>query len=232
MNKRKNIVEFDEVSSNYEEILNKGLSLSGENSGYFAKKRVIHSSNLLSSHAQNPLRIMDYGCGIGGSIKHLIDVFNPAHIVAVDSSQKSLQLLHKNYQSEKIEFLQVPEKTKEQCDLCFCNGVFHHIPPEQRDDAVSYIFESLHSGGSLFFWENNPWNPATHWVMNRISFDRNAIKIFPSQAKNLLRKGGFKVKIIHYLFIFPNLLRAFRPFEKLFFNLPIGCQYLILAEKP
>jgi len=228
----KNKAQFDHVSSNYEEILSKGLSLSGENSTYFAKKRVIHSANLLSSFAAKPKRIMDYGCGIGGSIDHLIGIFNPSNIVAVDTSKKSLQLLQNNYPSEKLEVLQVPERTKALCDLCFCNGVFHHIPPVHRDDAVSYIFESLHSGGFLFFWENNPWNPATHWVMSRISFDRDAIKIFPNQAKNLLKKAGFKVKIIHYLFIFPNLLRIFRPFEKLLITLPIGCQYLIMAEKP
>ena len=232
MKESKNNVEFDNVSSHYEEILNKGLSLSGESPSYFAKKRVIHTANLLSSNAQNPQRIMDYGCGIGGSIQHLIDVLNPANIVAADTSKKSLHLLRRNYPSEKIEFLQVPEKTKKLCDLCFCNGVFHHIPPGQRDDAVSYIFDSLHSGGFLFFWENNPWSLATHWVMSRISFDRDAIKIFPHQATNLLKKRGFKVKIIHYLFIFPSLLRFFRPFEKLLVNLPIGCQYLIMAQKP
>ena len=231
MEKNNYKVEFDNISSNYYKILNKGLSISGENASYFAKKRVTHTANLLSSDEQKPQRIMDYGCGIGGSIKHLIDAFNPTNILAVDSSQKSLQLLDKNYSSKKIELLQVPKKAKELCDLCFCNGVFHHIPLEKRDEAVSYIFKSLHSGGKLFFWENNPWNPATHWVMNRISFDRDANKIFPHQARELLKKGGLKVKLTHYFFIFPNSLRILRPLEKLLVSIPIGCQYLIMAEK-
>ena len=32
--------EFDEVSANYEKVLSRGISLSGENSDYFASNRV------------------------------------------------------------------------------------------------------------------------------------------------------------------------------------------------
>jgi hypothetical protein len=34
-----------------------------------------------------------------------------------------------------------------------------------------------------------------------------------------------------FLFVFPHLLRALRPFERLLAPLPLGGQYLVLARK-
>ena len=223
--------EFDEVSSNYDELLSKGLSLSGESSDYFAQKRVHHSAKLLTSFNKMPDKIIDYGCGTGGGIKYLLESFNPKKLTAADTSLTSLQILRERHTSLKIDLLEVPKKSDHLFDLCFCNGVFHHILPADRKESANYIFESLARGGFLCFWENNPWNPATHWVMSRISFDRDAVKIFPHQAVKLLQKVGFEIKLVHYMFIFPRLLKIFRPIEKLALRLPFGCQYLVLAQK-
>jgi SAM-dependent methyltransferase len=46
-----------------------------------------------------------------------------------------------------------------QADLAFCNGVFHHIPLEERAEAVAYVYRSLRPGGLFAFWENNPVEP-------------------------------------------------------------------------
>ena len=51
--------------------------------------------------------------------------------------------------------------------------------------------------------------------MSRIPFDRDAVKIFPHQAVKLLKKVGFEIKLIHYMFIFPGSSKIFRPIEKL-----------------
>ena len=40
--------EFDQVSENYENVLNRGISLSGENSNYFASNRVAHMAKIHS----------------------------------------------------------------------------------------------------------------------------------------------------------------------------------------
>ena len=71
------MAEFDEVSANYEEILSRGLSLSGENSDYFANKRVEHMAKLQAGINAKSETIMDYGCGTGGSVRYLLDTFNP-----------------------------------------------------------------------------------------------------------------------------------------------------------
>ena len=222
---------FDDVSSNYEELLSKGLSLSGETSDYFAKRRVKHCKTESRKLGIKTNCILDYGCGTGGSINHLFDAFTPNQLIAADVSTKSLTLVENNFSNPKLKTLKIPQISHTLCDLCYCNGVFHHIPPNERSHAVQHIYNSLVTGGFFFLWENNPWNPATHWVMSKIPFDHDAKKIFPHKASHLLEAEGFKIRIVNYLFIFPKLLSILRPLENLFKKLPIGCQYLIIAQK-
>ena len=117
-------------------------------------------------------------------------------------------------------------------DLAFTNGVFHHIPPDQRTEAVRLVFESLKPGGVFAFWENNRWNPAVHWVMSRVPFDQDAQMLFPHQARRLLRQAGLKVLRTDHLFFFPARLAALRPLERWLRRVPLGGQYLVLAQKP
>jgi hypothetical protein len=60
--------------------------------------------------------------------------------------------------------------------------------------------------GIFAFWENNPWNPGTRYVMSRIPFDRDAITVSAIEARGLLRAGGFEVIRTDFLFIFPKFL--------------------------
>jgi SAM-dependent methyltransferase len=159
-------------------------------------------------------------------------VFNPNKLVATDISDKSLQVLRKKYNSTKIKTENAYfSDVLVSCDLCFCNGVFHHIMLKDREQTAKFVYDSLQSGGYFYFWENNPWNPATHWVMSRVSFDRTAVKIFPHQAVKLLQKVGFEIKLVHYMFIFPRFLKILRPIERFALRLPFGCQYLVQAYK-
>ena len=103
---------------------------------------------------------------------------------------------------------------KGQVDIAFCNGVFHHIQPSERADAFDFVSKALRPGGLFAFWENNPWNPATRFVMSRIPFDRGAITISPPEARHLLRKAGFEIVRSDYLFFFPRILRWLRPLER------------------
>jgi SAM-dependent methyltransferase len=116
--------------------------------------------------------------------------------------------------------------------LVYCNGVFHHIPPTERAQAVNYIWRSLRPGGLFALWENNPWNPGTRYVMSRIPFDRDAITLSPPEAGSLLRRGGFHVLRTDSLFLFPKLLKCLRWIEPFLSRMPLGGQYQVLCRKP
>ena len=117
-------------------------------------------------------------------------------------------------------------------DLAYCNGVFHHIPLKNRLGAVTYLYRALRPGGIFAFWENNPWNPGTHFVMHRIPFDCNARKLSPLESRELVKVAGFEILSTHFLFIFPRILARFRVIEPSLARLPFGAQYQILCRKP
>ncbi len=85
--------------------------------------------------------------------------------------------------------------------------------------------------GCLRFFENNPLNPGTRYVMSRIPFDRDAITLTPWNARALLRSAGFDILGTDYLFYFPKVLSALRKVEPLLAKLPFGAQYLVLCRK-
>jgi SAM-dependent methyltransferase len=117
-------------------------------------------------------------------------------------------------------------------DLGFCNGVFHHIAPAERQDAMRLIYDSLRPGGIFSFWENNPWNPGTRYVMSRIPFDRDAIPLSALEARRLLRSVGFQILRMDFLFIFPRFLSRLRAVEPAMARVPLGAQYQILCRRP
>lgn len=225
--------EFDEYSASYDAALAEGLSASGEDKEYFANGRMKWLANCLSQLNQRPHCVLDFGCGTGTAVPFMVEVLSAKSIIGVDVSVKSLEVARQIWGSERTEFLTFSEYHPEaKVDLVFCNGVFHHIPVAERADRISYAYRSLRSGGLFAFWENNPWNPGTRYVMSRVAFDRDAITLTSPEAKQLLEAGGFEILRTDFLFIFPRFLSWLRGIEPSLSRLPLGGQYQILCRKP
>jgi len=224
--------EFDRYAGEYDAALARGISVSGENKDYFAKGRVDWLARCLTRLGEHPRQVLDYGCGTGSATPFLNDSFNVPALAGVDLSAQSIEIARRTYGSEQAKFLRLDDyKPEGRMDLAFCNGVFHHIPPAGRAQAVATILQSLKPGGLFAFWENNPWNPGTRYVMSRIPFDRDAITLSVIEAKRMLRAGGFEILRADFLFVFPRPLGWFRRFEPLLSGLPFGAQYQILCRK-
>jgi len=225
-------VHFDDYAENYDAVLNQGLSATGEAKDYFARRRVQWLSRCLQQLSEQPRFVMDYGCGDGSSTQLLRGLLKAELVVGADTSGQSLDLARRAYSGEHTKFAGLTEyEPSETLDLVYCNGVFHHIQPTERAQAVNYISRSLRPGGFFALWENNPWNPGTRYVMSRIPFDRDAITLSPPEADALLRRGGFQVLRTDFLFLFPNLLKSLRWIEPLLSRMPLGGQYQILCRK-
>jgi SAM-dependent methyltransferase len=222
--------EFDGFADNYDQALQNGLSLSGERKDFFANGRVNILARLLV--ARPFPRILDYGCGTGSATPYLHAMPNVSAVIGVDISDKSLDRARATYRQPHVEFHNLSTLSQlGSFDLAFCNGVFHHIPISERSEAVNQIYHALNPNGLFAFWENNPWNPGTHWVMSRIPFDRDAIMLWPNAARRLLSGAGFEVVLTHFAFIFPKALRFLRFAEWPLRHLPFGAQYMLLARK-
>lgn len=222
--------EFDAYAQQYEAALNQGLSVSGESSEYFATQRIQWTAGLVGGEVDS---VLDFGCGIGIAIPTLRQNFEPNLVWGFDPSSAAIERATTEHQNDSTKFSfdsgEIPENA---FDLAYCNGVFHHIPPADRASALAIVYRSLKPGGWFAFWENNPWNPGTRYVMSKIPFDKDAITISPPEARSLLRETGFGISCSHSRFIFPRSLSFFRPLEKLVYRLPVGAQYLVLGRKP
>jgi len=224
---------FDVFSEDYDTALAQGLSVSGEDKNYFANGRITWLAKCLRELQERPQRLMDFGCGVGSAVPFMLDLITAESILGVDVSIKSLEIARQTWNSERTQFLPFIEyQPKAQIDLVFCNGVFHHIPLKERASKVEYVYRSLRPGGLLAFWENNPWNPGTRYVMSRIPFDRDAITLTPTEARDMLQAGGFEILRTDFLFIFPRVLSWFRGLEPFVSQLPFGAQYQLLCRKP
>ena len=223
---------FDNYSDSYNDALATALEPSGESREYFAKERLKWLKKCLIGLKENPRVILDFGCGDGSTTPLLQENLQADTAVGVDVSIKSLDFARKHFANSRVTYTPIEALGLEKIDLAYCNGVFHHIPPRQRSFALAFVNASLRLGGLFAFWENNPWNPATRYVMSRCAFDRDAIMLSPPEARRLLREGGFEIIRTDFRFIFPHTLRAFRKFEDFVFPFPFGSQYQILCRKP
>lgn len=225
--------EFDAYAANYDAALNQGLALTGESKEYYAAGRVQWLRSRLAQHGCRAESCLDFGCGTGTSAEFLRNGLGVAQYLGFDPSADSILQARQQTLWPAAQFT-TDEMTAGSgtFDLAFCNGVFHHIPPAERLAAVRLVWNSLKPGGVFAFWENNRWNPAVHWVMSRVPFDKDAQMLFPFQARRLLQKGGLNILGTDYLFVFPGALASLRPLEPALCKLPLGGQYLVLAQKP
>jgi len=224
--------EFDQYATDYDRMLTEGLAISGEDKDYFAQGRIDWLRSCLDQLGVAPKFIMDFGCGTGASVPILHERLSAKSVVGVDPSRCSIQRAEREYGTANWLFKQIDEYCpRGNADLVYCNGVFHHIPLANRAKAAAYAWRALRPGGYWAFWENNPWNPGTRYIMSRVPFDRDAVPLYASEAHQLLQLAGFHIMRTDYLFIFPKCLKALRWLEPLLSKYPLGGQYLVLGRK-
>ena len=222
--------EFDAVATRYEEALAEGLNVTGEDSAYYAKERVKALSLLLGAPTCGKIRrILDFGCGTGGSRPWVHEQWPDAEYLGYDPSEGSLEVAKMRHTQPRTTW-SASTTSLGQFDLVLTNGVFHHIPPTERAAAFEVVRAALKPSSIFAFFENNPWNPGTSYIMSRVEFDRDAITITPREARSLLHAHGFTPTHFASLFYFPSSLALLRPLERWVRSLPLGGQYLYICR--
>jgi SAM-dependent methyltransferase len=221
-------VNFDKFAADYDELLQKQLFFFESDTDYFAQYKVSLVKNLLT---RNPARMLDFGCGVGNNIRHLITVFPDATITGCDVSTKCLDVA--KTKNPSAEFFNIADNTDSfvgRFDLVFIANVFHHIPPEQRLEILHLVRQFMSENGELFIFEHNPYNPVTRHVVQTCPLDADAELIKPKHLIALLTKAGFSAVNRQYLLFFPSFLSKLRPLEKYLTSIPLGGQYVIQAS--
>ncbi len=225
--------EFDRYASSYETDLARSLAVTGEERDFYAQGRIDWTAKRVARLRTGIRAILDYGCGDGRNAPLLASTFKAERVLGVDVAGASIEIARQTNQSAGVCFQHVDEwEPNGTMDLGYCNGVFHHIAPNERQGCLLAIRRALRPGGLFALWENNPWNPGTRYVMSQCAFDENAITIPPPEGRRLLADAGFEILSVDSLFYFPRQLSFLRFAERWLHSLPLGGQYLILCRKP
>lgn len=104
--------------------------------------------------------VMDFGCGTRISIPLLLEVMKAEQVIGLDTCRRSLEIARDFVANANVRLLRAEDYVPHrELDLVFCSGGFHHIPVEDREKSLQYIYEAICPGGFFALWENNPWNP-------------------------------------------------------------------------
>ena len=221
--------KFDEYSTNYTELVDESVSISGEASEYFAEYKARYLARLAGKDFAG--HILDYGCGVGVLSSFIKTHLPKASVDGFDVASGSI---------EKV----LPELKQQGCfssdlaglrrdyQLAVIANVLHHVTPSDRQSVIAEIAGRLVSGGRVVVFEHNPLNPLTQWSVKHCPFDDDAILLHPAEPSRYLSRSGLKKVRRDYVVFFPKFLAWLRPTEPMLAWLPAGAQYALVGEKP
>jgi len=227
--------EFDKFAAEYERDHAASIRLSGETPAFFARYKVIDVAAALARRGDKPLRILDFGAGVGNSLGPMRAAFPDSDIVLLDPSSQSLDIARSRFPGlahfQPFDGQSIPYGDGH-FDLVFTACVFHHIPEILHTGLLSEINRVMKPGASFFLFEHNPWNPLTLHAVNNCSFDENAVLINAPQMNSRMAAAGLARRKTVYRLFFPRFLAKLRPLERYLTNVPMGAQYYVHAVKP
>lgn len=222
-------VNFDDYTDDYNRLLKEKTQFFSSSEVYFAQYKVDIVRQRSGTQVQ---RVLEFGCGIGRNIPFLQRAFPDAAIVGSDISPASLETARAD--NPDVAFV-LDDGTVADLglfDVIFVAGVYHHIPPAQRDLVTANIRARLAPGGVLFIFEHNPYNPVTQRIVSTCPYDADAVLLKPSELRGRLRLAGLTVDRQQYCLFIPPSLPALLPLEGKLGWLPLGGQYWVQARHP
>lgn len=237
MLEKKEETQFDCVAQRYDEDLRNNLGIMGLGDiDKFAEYKV----QLLKSVIGNVHNILDFGCGIGRSIKYFKKYFGTdIKIYGCDVSEKSIGIAKQNF-PDGVFFVNsstdIYAAQDNKYDVVFLACVCHHIEPAERAKWVDAIIDSLSKSGYIAVFEHNLINPLTKRIVNGTNNDVDDERWMLSHKEliELLTDGHndeMEVFWDGYVLFSPLRFGWTTTFEKLLRKLPLGAQHCVIVKK-
>jgi ubiquinone/menaquinone biosynthesis C-methylase UbiE len=227
--------EFDQYARDYKEIIDRGAALTGETFEYFIELRVgLLAREIEAAGARPPLRVLDFGCGIGATERVLRERFPSAEIDGVDPSAESIKaagalgLRGVKFHVSASDRLPFADSS---FDLIYSNGTFHHIDRDKHSAVLGELQRVLRRGGHVFVFENNPLNPLMVRGMRQNPFDAGVKMLFPWYLRRLVKGADLVARKPRYYVFYPKQLKRLRWSERYLRAVPMGAQYYVWGTK-
>ena len=221
-------MHFDRFAGDYKQVLDRSVAVSGEDSTYFAEYKARYLRRILGPDFS--AKVLDFGCGIGLLAGLLKNYLPSIQLDGFDVSQESIGKVNPGLASQGT-FTSDLSRLGGNYDLIVLANVMHHIPPNQRPDVVQDLGERLARGGSLAIFEHNPANPVTRWVVEHCPFDEDAILLPPAETREHVTHANLRVQRSDYIVFLPGFLAWLRGIEPALARVPLGAQYVMMAQK-
>ena len=224
-------VEFDSISADYRQQHAQSIGFISKDLDYFAEYKVKELKRICQDVNLDPHSILDFGAGIGNSLKPLRVAFPRAGLRCLDVSADSLKLCEQqgvsNMTTHVYDGKSLPFEDGT-VDVAFTACVFHHIPAEDHIELLAEIRRCMTADGRFMLFEHNP---LTRLAVKRCPFDENAVLITAGEMKRRFEAAGF-TKVTHrYHVFFPEKFSALRTIESALTWLPLGGQYSLEAQR-
>ena len=227
-------VDFDDYHDNYQEKLQESINFAGADHDFFVRVKVDHLLAAINRKLGDPSeqRVLDIGCGIGITDRHLSGRVGELHGVDISSQsitqarQNNPEVTYESYEPGRLPF------EDNSFDVAFTICVMHHVPPDDWTTFVAEAFRVVRPGGVFAIYEHNPWNPATQYAVSRCEFDRDAVLLSMPTSRRLSSEAGFERVEGDFILFFPRPGQIFRQIESALTWLPLGAQYCLTGRKP
>jgi 2-polyprenyl-3-methyl-5-hydroxy-6-metoxy-1,4-benzoquinol methylase len=223
---------FDFYSKNYNELLNNAIRQIGYDADNLVSAKLHKLRSLFPSLSEKSFRLLDFGCGIGNLYGQIAQFFPTAIYTGVDPSKDSILKARSRYHGD-ADFQEHSSKEwkKNEYDLIFSSGVFHHIPHVEHTGLIDNLSSLLNRGGRLVIWEHNPLNPVTQKIVRDCPFDEDAVFVPSKNLKNLFTQVSLSNVQVIYTTFFPKFLSTLNLMDPYLGWLPLGGQYLVTGQK-
>ena len=146
----------------------------------YASERTRPAADLIAQiRLENPMRIVDLGCGPGNSTEQLRRRWPQAEITGVDNSPEMLAKAKATYPDWQWVLGDIEGwKPEPAVDLVFSNAALHWVPGHAT--LFRSLINAVAPGGALAVQMPNNFHSATHTIMHEV-----AAKGDPRWSKNL-----------------------------------------------
>ena len=231
--KERTFDDFDDFAKEYRSIHTQNVKLSGVDSLYFAKHKVLQLKN---TESDNAIRMLDIGCGDGATEVFIQENFPSWQVEGIDVSTQSIE----EAQSKKLYAarfqlyggVNIPFDDSS-FEVVFIAAVLHHIDFSLHPIIIKEIYRVLKPGGRLYLFEHNPLNPVTKHLVKTCVFDKNARLLSYAYTKKIIQQQAFTSITKKFILFFPRkgILSKLVSLESHLWWLPLGGQYYFRAVK-